>query len=432
MNEQSKQLFCKHALVKGITPARLDQTAKDIAAAAPSEAKEKYGDDIYALADAYLDQFLANQQNGGNGGNGGNNNPPSTQNNTVAKPELSAGALQAIAETTKALSSKFANAEKTTITKIVVNMPMMDTYLDPNAKVVPFSHITTENGKKEVADKLKLWEERLVTEGDKAEEYKKNFNMVKEAYEKNKALPIFIQKDPTKRSAIGYIINTPSATTNAMEEKMFNIKKLTGYVTVELGGYIPNHGEGTLGCKFRTAKVRKKDAQGHDTGVKEEVPTLRFYNKNECMKKADMVVAASMVKTDSKGKPVTKKDPVPVAIDASFYIYAYTKTSDGKIVDKKDSHGNRVKQKITVKGGYANYPEFVRTSKDFQDVFGRTASENQFAAAPTESDMPEYRHSLQTALAYFAGSSNAEKYGASDFAEVINSMAGDSAPSSDL
>lgn len=283
---------------------------------------------------------------------------------------------------------------------LVVNGPMPSEYLDAKKKVVPFSHLTTSQ--EDIMKKFDAWEAKLAPDDAKGcENNRANFNMVKEAFLKKTALPIYIQSDKKKRAVKGAQIQIPGEGTTDVT-MICNKERLLGVVATKLSGVIPTTGDRTLGCRLNWSAPNSKAGQTNSGK-----PVLKIANRIAALED-DKVILLNKVKTVA-GKVVTEKNAKAVRVDVAF-----------KVIGKQRPNSTTpTYTTVRVSGGYSDYPVFERASAEMIKEFGDLHSDPNVINIPTGQDLAKQIENIQNTYAYFVRSGNALKFGVRDAVREI-------------
>lgn len=380
---------------KGIIGAALEPEIDKIVASIPDATRGNYPEDKYEAALAFLP--LYEQQNAAPAA------PTAVQPSAEAAPAtVSAAQATAIA---KILNQTHAKKEertaKTTIDKLLIDKPAPETYLDPNATVVPVCK----------PEKLAEYEKKLDTSDP---ENVAAFQKLADAVKNQTAVPVYINK-PTYK-VVGYAISTPSGETgsDAIVQKTLTSDAMLGFVTTQLDGYIPTKGDG-LGVKLRWNKPR---TTGRATSKRTNgAPTLVIGNKKEAIANADRHEIISMVEKNGD-QVVTKPGKLRTAL--SFRIATGVKKQNGE------------EQFRTIRlSGDAQVPKFVRKTEEYTKLFGVSDRDRGSITVPTGAEAAKLEEAMTNTIAYMMASS-ASRFEIGGFADEYAKAVNESAPTAGL
>ncbi|MDR1523217.1 MAG: hypothetical protein LBS29_04635 [Endomicrobium sp.] len=385
VSQEAQKLILVKAASNG-KPWAWEECVENIYAAIPSATREMYPADKEEAVVQFADTYFASYKSSGA------TLTPQTAiaPGSPALPALTAAQTKALEEDIlKRAPIQQERTLKTAIEKILLDKPKPSEYTPASLAVVPV-----------VSDsQLAKYEEQLVQN----EENIAAFNQLKQAVKNGTPVAVYVNDKSIK--TLGYVISTPSehpSSAGVKEEKIFSTKKLLGYISSQLAGYINDNGSGLSAKLVWAVPKANKSAQASITQLVGS-PRLRVVGKADALKDPQRHEVTSQVKQGE-----TRKGRLRTAL--SFKV----RTGE---VDAKNVERTRT---VRFTGIWEQAPVFQRSKQEYVNAFPIRSLQDPISVTSKEDIAAIQEAQIQTLKwAQQKGASFAAAYGLDD---VIKSL----------
>lgn len=350
---------------RGILGDKLEPEISKIYASIPAATRSAYPDDMYEAVLKFVDVYYGGQS-------APSVAPTSVQPVGEAAPATintaQAKAIQQVMSKNKA--AKEERTSKTVIEKLLIDKPAPSSYLDESMTIIPICK----------PEKLAEYEAKLDREDP---ENVAAFEKLSQAVKNNTPMAIYINSPQYKVK--GFKILTPSmeAGKDALEPKTLTNDAMLGFVTTALDGYIPTKGDG-LGVKLRWNNPRRGKKANSKRAL--GAPTLVIGNKKEAISNTNSHEVISKIEMNGNEK-VTKAGKLRTAL--SFRI----ETGEVK------TNNEKIYRTIRFTGD-AQVPKFIRTTDEYNKLFGMSEKDRSTITPPTPAEAAELEEAMTNTIAY--------------------------------